>query len=389
MRSLPIARHSFACLPLLAGLSFSPPPAAPQHRRDNFSVSCEELLKDQATGTCIAASSTPTLGWLYPLTTDLNVSAAGKVGIGTTTPSGKLDVAGQTNFTQSASTYTSKIDNTTTTGIRDGLRVNVYSGSGYGVWVQNNSGTGTSYSVRAQSDSPTARSCFGEATTTGASVAYGVYGEVHNTSAFGVYSNGDFGGTGAKFFIQPHPTDPSKQVNFACLEGNESGTYFRGSANVQGGVATVAVPESFRLVTEEGSVTATATAVGAPANVWIESQSLDAIVVRANADVTVNYMVTGTRRGFAGLETIRENTSFVPEYRGIPFGLQYRPEYRQLLVQSGVLNADFTPNEATARQLGWSLADPWEDEHAEPILREYIRAGRVVAPPGWIPPSER
>jgi hypothetical protein len=126
-----------------------------------------------------------------------------------------------------------------------------------------------------------------------------VYGEANNSAAFGVFSSGDFGGTGAKYFIQPHPTDATNQINFACLEGNESGTYFRGSIRVQGGVATVVVPESFRLVTDADSVTATATAVGAPALVWIQSQTLEQIVVRANADVTVNYLVPAHGAGSA------------------------------------------------------------------------------------------
>jgi hypothetical protein len=253
----------------------------------------------------------------------------------------------------------------------------------------NNGLTGSAYAVRAQSDSTTGRGVYGKATTTGATVAFGVYGEANNSAAFGFFSSGDFGGTGAKYFVPPHPTDATKQINFACLEGNESGTYFRGSIRIQDGVATVVVPESFRLVTEADSVTATATAVGAPALVWIQSQSLEQILVRANADVTVNYMVTGTRRGFRGLETIREDAAFVPEYRGLPFGLQYRPEYRQLLVQNGLLNTDFTPNEETALRLGPPLRDPWDDEHAEPIVRELLRARLVTAPAGWVPPSER
>jgi hypothetical protein len=292
------------------------------------------------------------------------------------------------DLNQGSSSYSAKVSNTGASGIRDGLRVEIFSGSGYAGWIVNNATTGTAYGVRAQSDSTTARACFGEATTSGATVAYGVYGVCHNTSAFGVFSDGDFGGTGAKFFIQPHPDDPSKQVNFACLEGNESGTYFRGSIAVVGGVANVVVPESFRLVTEPDSLSATATPVGAPAVVWIESQSLERVIVRSNVDVTVNYVVNGTRRGFRGLETIRENTAFVPEYRGLPFGLQLRPEQRALLVRNGILNADFTPNEATARRLGWELKDPWSDEHAEPLVRELIRAGLVRAPAGWMPPSQ-
>lgn len=56
--------------------------------------SCTRLLFDFGAGVCIRANSVPTLGELYPLSTDFNVSAAGNVGIGTTAPAAKLDVVG-------------------------------------------------------------------------------------------------------------------------------------------------------------------------------------------------------------------------------------------------------------------------------------------------------
>jgi hypothetical protein len=42
----------------------------------------------------------------------------------------------------------------------------------------------------------------------------------------------------------------------------------------------------------------------------------------------------------------------------VPFGTQFPEGLRRILVENGTLNADFTPNEATAARLGWELADP-------------------------------
>ena len=48
--------------------------------------------------------------------------------------------------------------------------------------------------------------------------------------------------------------------------------------------------------------------------------------------------------------------------RGVPFGRQYPEAFRETLVGNGILNVDFTPNEATAARLGWSLLEPRNSE---------------------------
>ncbi len=46
-----------------------------------------------------------------------------------------------------------------------------------------------------------------------------------------------------------------------------------------------------------------------------------------------------------------------------------REAHRQNLVENGILNPDFTPNEATAAMMGWTLRDPEpEDLMAETAL---------------------
>lgn len=199
-----------------------------------------------------------------------------------------------------------------------------------------------------------------------AGYGWGVYGEVPDAGigvygksgagGFGVYSSGDFGATGVKNFVQPHPTDASKEIRFVCLEGNESGTYFRGSSRVENGRAVIEVPEDFRLVTDGDALTVQVTPLG-PVLLWIESKDLDRIVVRGNEDVEFDYFVNGVRRGFAGFETIRDNTSFVPRERGVAFGEELADGVRALLMQNGTLKPDGTPDEIMALRQGWALVD--------------------------------
>jgi hypothetical protein len=86
-------------------------------------------------------------------------------------------------------------------------------------WALGVAGIGTSTGGRARGVFGAATSSAGDAigiygtayaTPASKSSAYaGVQGIVSSTRGYGVYSNGDFGGTGAKYFVQPHPTDAS------------------------------------------------------------------------------------------------------------------------------------------------------------------------------------
>lgn len=118
------------------------------------------------------------------------------------------------------------------------------------------------------------------------------------------------------------------------------------------------IPESWALVSEAEGITVQVTAVGSPARVWVEERSRERIVVRADLDTDFDYQVNGVRRGYADPPTILPNEFFKPTLRGVPYGLQYPEAVRRILVENGTLNADFTPNEATAARLGWELAEP-------------------------------
>ena len=216
--------------------------------------------------------------------------------------------------------------------------------------------TGAAVAGVASGSSGGASGVFGESWASAG--GYGVYGKANLGSNYAVFSEGNLlvGGGGTKMFAHPHPTDASKEIHFVCLEGDESGTYFRGSAVLAGGRAVIAVPEAFRLVTEAEGLTVQLTAMGR-GELWVESKGLERIVVRGTADLAFDYFVNGVRAGYADFQPIQENRVYRPRVAGAPYGAGFHPAARAALVRNGTLNADGTPNTATARRLGWNLME--------------------------------
>jgi hypothetical protein len=198
--------------------------------------------------------------------------------------------------------------------------------------------------------------------------AVGVVGS-HNLSGGGpsnrwaIYAFGDLGATGVKYFVQPHPDDPDRVVNFVCLEGNESGTYFRGTARLAGGFAELDIPEEWMLVTEEEGITVQVTPRDL-ALLAVPVKTRDRIVVVGDRDVEFDYFVNGVRRGFADYTPFAQNLMIRPEVIGLEFGRQLPQAWRDLLVQNGILDEDYTPNLKTAARLGWPLRYATVDELA-------------------------
>ena len=238
-----------------------------------------------------------------------------------------------------------------------GVYGDTMSAYGYGLYARAWSDIGGAKGVYAQTDASSGDGVYGKAIhTTGA--AWGVRGETASPYGYGVHCSGNFLATGSKNFVQPHPEDPGQEIHFVCLEGNESGTYFRGSSRVVNGTAVIAVPEEFRLASSPEGLTAMITVVGSPARLWVQSKSLDEIVVHGDSDADFDYFINGVRRGYEEHQPIRQNQNFVPGTRGVEFGTQYPEALRQVLVENGTLNPDFTPDEATAAAQGWILGDP-------------------------------
>ncbi len=195
----------------------------------------------------------------------------------------------------------------------------------------------------------------------GARVSGGVsqsIGHLGFSPTTGVFSNGDIDATGKKMFVEPHPTDPTRQIGYVSLEGPEAGTYFRGKGKFQRGTAVIAVPESFRLVTDPEGLSIQITPVGEMATVAVVSLDLGRIVVKGSRDVEFFYTVNGVRQAFRNHQAIQRNEYYVPEGPSDRMPGAYAPEQRRRLIATGIYNADGTVNMETARRLGWEKE--WE-----------------------------
>jgi len=196
----------------------------------------------------------------------------------------------------------------------------------------------------------------------GASVAQGYLG--YNTGpGYGVWAASNAGGTGAKFFVEPHPTDPSKVIRYISLEGNEPGTYFRGRGKFERGVARIVVPEDFRLVTDGEGLSVQITPIGAMASVAVLRADLNEIVVQASRNVEFYYLVNGVRRTHKDLvEPIAAGDEFRPASADATLPAYLTERQKELLIRNGTYNADGTVNMETARRLEWDRK--WEAKPA-------------------------
>jgi hypothetical protein len=113
-----------------------------------------------------------------------------------------------------------------------------------------------------------------------------------------------------KAFIQNDPADARKSVVYVALEGDESGTYTRGQARLQGGVAHVRLDRAFALVTNPDiGLTASLTPRQATVPLFVDTLSSDELVVRGPkdaGDVAFDYVVFGLRLGFETHAPVQE-----------------------------------------------------------------------------------
>ncbi len=186
---------------------------------------------------------------------------------------------------------------------------------------------------------------------------YGVHGGAgtSGTTNWAVYASGNMGASGAKPFVEPHPTQAGMVIRYVALEGPEAGTYFRGRGRFVGRQAVIEVPEDFRLVTDTEGLSIQVTPIGDLSQVAVVSIGLDSIELKSSRDVEFFYHVNGIRRTFKDWKVTVQSNEFMPDGPSakMPDGLS--AEQRLSLVRNGTYNEDGTPNMTTARRLGWDV----------------------------------
>ncbi len=250
-----------------------------------------------------------------------------------------------------------------------GLFSTAYSGNASATIFAGTAGTGEAGLFLITNAASSAHALHAETNGTG----YAIHGKSTNATPLAGYFEGNVNITGSitkgsGSFVQPHPSDPSKEVVYNFFEGPEHAIFLRGTATLVNGRAVIETPESFRVVAGSAGITVQLTPKS------LDSKGLaayevtrDAIKVgelaSGNGSYSFDYFITAKRAGFEAHEPIQKNTHFTADNATREeFEKRYSntsdmtlAAMRTLLISNGILNQDGTLNEATAARLGWQL----------------------------------
>ncbi len=328
------------------------------------------------------------IGLLYVVNTAATSSTAAIRGISSNPTSGSYATSGEQSGATGV-TYGLYGTNASGTAGAAGVFGSAATGKTFGVYGQTAAtsldaagvvgydGTGVTWTAAGSLNGPAGVYGYGRSGVAGATSSTGAWGVIGmkltspttlgpfgvlGYSTYGVFSFGDMGSSGAKPFVEPHPTDPTKVVRYVAMEGPEAGTYFRGTARLVGGEAIISVPETFRWVTDESGMTVQVTAVGSPASLYVESENLNQIVIRSqtSANATFHYLVQGVRKAYKDWQVVADNVEYMPASPTATMPAVFADEIKRRLVANGTYNADGTVNMQTAERMGW--AQKWRDE---------------------------
>lgn len=192
---------------------------------------------------------------------------------------------------------------------------------------------------------------------------------------------GNLVATGAKPFVQNHPDRADLSVVYAALEGDEVGTYTRGTARLDGSEASVLLGETFAWVTNPDiGLTAQITPRG-PGQLYVESLTTNELVVRAAEgspeDMTFDYVVFGLRIGYERFPTVQERLLEAPLPAALGEDDAVYPELKAYSALERFLHME-------AEVYGRESVDPSAAEALRESIGEYETSGTT---PSWARPE--
>jgi hypothetical protein len=234
---------------------------------------------DNTNGLKVGTIASKNLSFETADTTAITIDTNQNVGIGTTSPRGKLDIVGNTDDDTDFLTIQ---DNDPTAGShRPSIRFRSDTAQIGQIASLDN---GMRFSVGTSEDSLLEIKSGG----------YVGIGTTNPCSKLEV--NGHFAAT-SKSFIIDHPTQKDKKLQYASLEGPENGVYVRGTTDKE----TIDLPEYWSELVHEDSITVVLTPIGKKQDLFIKEKSNKLIKI-GGAEGSFDYVVYGERKDIDKLE---------------------------------------------------------------------------------------
>jgi len=223
---------------------------------------------------------------------------------------------------------------TTSTGTSSGVFGSTNSSTTFATGVRGaaTASTGQTFGGYFWSESDNGRGIMAEGNFTGGNF------EDRNSSAYGRvgYSTYKLFGSGSDNFVQNHPYDDGLVVAYSALEGNEVGTYTRGTARLENGKARINLDETFAFVTNPDiGLTVHLTPRGMGSILFVESLTTSELIVRSMegfpSDIEFDYIIYGLRIGFEEVSIVQEKDreTYIPSMKDHRDLFARRPDLRR------------------------------------------------------------